>query len=80
MRAAAGESARLVGVVGDEEIQVAAADWSSETLTPVLQLNRRGQLKFGWHAPIATDGGAGGSGEVKGKQSVRSVRVLRIKR
>jgi hypothetical protein len=48
VKAAGGEKAALTKVVGDGEVEISAEQWADAKLRPVLQENRRGELKFHW--------------------------------
>ncbi|MCP4447915.1 MAG: hypothetical protein GY811_21645 [Myxococcales bacterium] len=69
--ASVGESAVLIAVEGDESVAVTSAQWSDMRIRPVLQLNRRGQLKFQWQEDTAA---------VAGQVVVRTVRLLKLKK
>lgn len=69
--AAVGESSKLVSVQGDETLEVTAEQWADMTIRPILQMNRRGQLKFHWQK---------GTALAEGQAAVHSVRVLKVKR
>ena len=68
--AAAGPDAVLTKVVGEGEAVIALEDWANKSQAPVLQVNRRGALKFHW----LSDKGEALSG------GVRSVRLLQMHR
>ena len=71
VKASAGEDAILVKVVGDSELAISAEQWKNAAHRPVLQENRRGELKFHW-----LDKDSGDDPDA----SVRSVRLLHMKR
>ena len=71
VKASAGEAASLVKVVGASEVEITAEQWKNAALRPVLQDNRRGELKFQW---LDKESAASPDG------SVRSVRLLQIQR
>lgn len=71
VKAAGGEEAVLVKVVGDGEAEISAEHWKNSALRPVLQENRRGELKFYW---LDSESNAQEEG------SVRSVRLLQMQR
>ena len=73
VHASAGESAVLIAVSGEETVEVSAEQWANMSVRPILQLNRRGQLKFQWQD-------AEGKGDAEGQVSVHSVRLLKVKR
>jgi hypothetical protein len=54
-----GASATGVGGEGGRTVEIPAAAWTDASKTPVLRLNRRGQLKFHWVGPdlAPLDGG-----------------------
>tara|TARA_R110002096_G_scaffold423452_2_gene630665 strand:- start:75191 stop:76108 length:918 start_codon:yes stop_codon:yes gene_type:complete len=74
--ASSGESAVLTAVSGEEMVEVSAEEWSNMDLRPILQLNRRGQLKFHWQDTTVASDKAGDEGHA----SVHSVRLLKVKR
>jgi len=69
--ATAGEKAVLVEVQGEDTVTIDATMWANTALQPVLQMNRRGQLKYEWTQ---------GAGNAKPENSVHSVRVLKVRR
>ncbi len=42
------DSAGRIETDRGKSLDIACVDWSNTAITPVLQLNRRGQLKFYW--------------------------------
>jgi hypothetical protein len=71
VKATAGESAVLTEVVGASESEIAEEQWKDADKRPVLQENRRGELKFQW---------VDGKSKASEEGSVRSVRLLKIRR
>ncbi len=70
VKASAGENAVLLKVVGASEVEISEEDWKNASLVPVLQENRRGELKFHWVS----------SGDATANESsVHSVRLLQIR-
>ncbi len=71
VKASAGDTASLTKVVGASEMEVSEQQWKNAALRPVLQENRRGELKFQWvdtESKVSPDG------------AVRSVRLLHVTR
>ncbi len=73
--ASAGEAAVLIAVSGEETVHVSGEQWGDMSIRPILQLNRRGQLKFQWQ-----DAKGVGKTGVGGQAAVHSVRLLKVKR
>ncbi len=48
VREVGGEGAILTKVIGDEERAISPEEWENASLRPLLQNNRRGELKFHW--------------------------------
>jgi hypothetical protein len=71
VKAAGGEKASLTKVVGDGEVEISAEQWGNAKLRPVLQENRRGELKFHW---LDSDSNAIEEG------AVRAVQLLQMQR
>lgn len=71
VKAAGGEKASLTKVVGDGEAEISAEQWANAKLRPVLQENRRGELKFHW---LDSESNALEEG------SIRAVQLLQMQR
>ncbi len=71
VKAAAGDGASLVKVVGTSELAITPEQWKNAAQRPVLQENRRRELKFHW---LDKDSGEDPDA------TVRSVRLLHIRR